>query len=255
MMIDLHCHILPNIDDGPKTIEASLEMARHAAETGIKTIIATPHHKNGSYENPKQTIIQNVQTYNDRLKAEGIDIVVLPGQENRIFGEISEDYDAGMLQTIADTSYILIELPSSHVPRYTGRLLFDLQVKGLKPIIVHPERNSEIISHPDTLYHLVEKGILTQVTASSATGHFGKKIQKFTFELIEAQMAHFIASDAHNVTSRSFKLREAYEVVEKEYGIEARFYFQENAELVVSNQTVYAGQPERIKKKKFLGIF
>ncbi|WP_458411736.1 tyrosine-protein phosphatase [Schinkia sp. CFF1] len=254
-MIDIHCHILPCIDDGPASMEASLEMAKQAAEQGIKTIIATPHHKNGSYENPKHTIIQAVETYNNRLKAEGIDLTILPGQENRIFGEIPEDYEAGTIQTIADTPYILIELPSSHVPRYTERVLFDLQVKGLKPIIVHPERNAEIINHPDSLYHLVEKGIFTQVTASSVTGHFGKKIQKFTFDLIEAQMAHFVASDAHNVTSRSFKLRDAYEELEKVFGMEARFYFQENAELVVGNQTVYAGAPERIKKKKFLGIF
>lgn len=254
-MIDLHCHILPGVDDGPKNIEDSIAMAKKAVSDGIKTIIATPHHKNGAYENPKMQIIDEVEKLNNRLKDEGIDLQVLPGQENRIYGEITEDFDSNIIQTIHDTPYILIELPSSHVPRYTGQLLFELQVKGLKPIIVHPERNSEIISHPDSLYHLVEKGALTQITASSITGHFGKKIQKFSFDLIESRMAHFIASDAHNVTSRTFKLREAYEVLEKDFGIEARYYFQENAELVVANQTIFAGPPDRIKKKKFLGIF
>lgn len=254
-MIDLHFHILPGIDDGAKTIEESIAIATKAAADGIKTIVATPHHKNGSYENPKSKIIQEVESLNARLAEEGIDIKILPGQETRIFGEIVEAFEADELQTVNNSPYLLIELPSNHVPSYTGQILFELQVKALKPIIVHPERNAAIIEHSDTLYHLVKKGSLTQVTASSILGDFGKKIQRFSFDLIEAGMAHLIASDAHNLTSRSCRLREAYDLVENEFGMEARFYFQENAQLVVNNQTIYAGPPERIKKKKFLGLF
>ncbi|WP_102348309.1 tyrosine-protein phosphatase [Bacillus sp. Marseille-P3661] len=254
-MIDLHSHILPGIDDGPKTIEESLELAKHAVSNGIKTMFATPHHKNGSYENAKTKILQEVEYLNKRLLEEEIELTILPGQEVRIYGEIPEAYDEEEILTLNHTPYLFIELPSSHVPKYAGQILFDLQVKGLKPIIVHPERNSQIIEHSDTLYHLVKKGALTQLTASSITGDFGKKIQKFSFNLIQAGMAHFIASDTHNVTTRANKLRDAYEVIEKEFGTETRFYFQENAEIVANNQTIYAGPPERIKRKKFLGIF
>lgn len=254
-MIDLHFHILPGIDDGAKTIEDSVALARKAAEDGITKILATPHHKNGAYENPKQKIIEAVESLNARLAEEKINVVILPGQETRIFGDIVEAIEADEILTLNHSPYLFIELPSNHVPRYTRQILFDLQVKGLKPVIVHPERNAGIIEHSDTLYDLVTNGALTQVTASSILGNFGKKIQRFSFELIEAKMAHFIASDAHNLTSRSCKLREAYELLEREYGIEARYYFQENAELVVNNQTVYAEPPERIRRKKFLGIF
>lgn len=254
-MIDLHFHILPKIDDGAKTIEDSIAIARSAAEDGITAIMATPHHKNGTYENPKEQIIHKVNMLNARLLEEGIKVKILPGQETRIFGEIVEAYEAGEILTLNHTPYLFIELPSNHVPRYTEQILFDLQVKGLKPIIVHPERNAAIMEHPDVLYHFVSKGTLTQVTAASILGNFGKKIQRFSFELIEAGMAHIVASDAHNLTTRSCKLREAYELVEKNYGMQARFYFQENAQLVVDNKTIYAGQPERIKRKKFLGIF
>lgn len=254
-MIDLHFHILPGVDDGAKTIEDSIEIAKKAVENGITSIMATPHHKNGAFENPKQKIIRDVELLNVRLIEEGINVKIFPGQEIRIFGEIVEAYDAGEILTLNQTQYLFIELPSNHVPRYTEQILFDLQVKGLKPIIVHPERNASIIEHPDILYHFVTKGTLTQITAASVLGNFGKKIQKFSLDLIEAGMAHLIASDAHNLTTRACKLREAYEFLEKDFGTEARFYFQENAQLVVANQTVYAGQPVRIKRKKFLGLF
>ncbi|KIO68296.1 Manganese-dependent protein-tyrosine phosphatase [Caldibacillus thermoamylovorans] len=105
------------------------------------------------------------------------------------------------------------------------------------------------------MYHLIEKGALSQVTASSVTGELGKKIQRFTFQLIDANLTHFIATDAHNTTSRPFNLVEAYDVVEKEYGIEFVDMFMENAEHVIDGKMIYRENPERIKRKKILGIF
>jgi protein-tyrosine phosphatase len=141
------------------------------------------------------------------------------------------------------------------VPRYTEQLLFDVQLRGFTPIIVHPERNAEVMENPDKLLNLVKKGSLTQVTAGSLSGHFGKKIQKFSMQLIEANMAHFIASDAHNTTTRSFRIRESISEIDKEFGSQAVYYFQENAELLMQGQAVYKQEPSQIKRKKFLGIF
>ena len=101
---------------------------------------------------------------------------------------------------------MLIEFPSSHLPRYANKLLFDLQVQGIVPIIVHPERNREIMENPDRLYNLVKEGALSQLTGTSVTGKMGKKIQKFSFDLIQTNLTHFIASDAHNTTTRPFDL-------------------------------------------------
>lgn len=254
-MIDIHCHILPGIDDGAKHIGDSIDMARAAVSEGIDTIIATPHHKNSKYDNYKSDIIKRVDELNLQLEKEKVQLKVLPGQETRIYGEMLEDLEKDEILPLNGTQYVFVELPSGHVPRYTEKLLFDLQLKGLIPIIVHPERNQEIIERPEVLYNLVKKGALTQVTASSISGYFGKKIRNFSFQLIEANLAHFIASDAHNIDTRGFKMSETMDLIESRYGIDLVYLLQENAEMLVQDLNVYKETPEAIKKKKFLGIF
>lgn len=255
-MIDIHCHILPGIDDGAKTIEDSIDMAKAAVADGITTIIATPHHQNGRYINEKSSIIERVQAVNEQLTQHNISLTILPGQEPRIYGELIEDYQNGDILTLNNGGkFVMIELPSSQVPRYTEQLLFDVQLQGLTPIIVHPERNAQIMEQPDLLYNLVKKGALTQVTASSLTGLFGKKIQKLSQQLIEANLTHFIASDAHNINGRTFRLTEAYDLIESQYGVDMMYFFTENAQYLVNGQMVDRGEPEKVKRKKFLGLF
>lgn len=254
-MIDLHCHILPGIDDGGRDLSESVKMAKKAVEQGIHTIVATPHHLNNRYENPKQFIIERVKELNKVLLEEKIDLKVLPGQETRIYGEMVEGYEIGEILPIDHTQYILVEFSSTHVPRYTEKLFYDLQTKGLVPVIVHPERNQEIIERPDVLFKLVEKGALTQVTAASVCGDFGKKIKSFSMQLIETNLTHFIASDAHNTDNRTFKMREAFDLVQNKYGNDIVYLFQENAELVIEGSSIYKEAPERIKKKKFFNLF
>lgn len=147
-MIDIHCHILPGIDDGPKTIEESILMAKEAVNQGINTIIATPHHRNNSYVNEKESILRIVREFNEILQNEQIPLEILPGQETRIFGEILEDYKKEEILTLNNSNYLFIEFPTSTVPRYAERLLYDIQLEGLIPIIVHPERNKEILENP-----------------------------------------------------------------------------------------------------------
>lgn len=175
-IIDIHCHILPGIDDGAADFTESLEMAKAAAKEGIKKIIATPHHRNGSYDNYKDEIIHRTKELNDYLQSEQVKVEILPGQETRIYGEMVEDYEKGEILTLAEVStYVFVEFPSGNVPRYTEQLLFDLQMKGVTPVIVHPERNAELIQQPDKLYQFVKNGAATQVTAASVVGYFGKK--------------------------------------------------------------------------------
>ncbi|WP_339171902.1 CpsB/CapC family capsule biosynthesis tyrosine phosphatase [Anoxybacillus sp. FSL W8-1294] len=254
-MIDVHSHILPSVDDGAKTFDDAIEMAKAAVAEGITTIIATPHHRNGTFENDKRSIIEHVYALNEALQMHHIPLSILPGQEVRIHGELMDHYRDGDILSLAETKYVLVELPSDHVPRYTEQLLFDMQLQGLVPIIAHPERNSELIEHPTKLYDLVKKGALTQLTAGSIAGKFGKKIKNFSLQIIEANLAHLIASDAHNTTSRAFHMREAYDVIQKQFGSQAVYVFQENAQLLVAGDTLYKDAPERMKKKKFLGIF
>lgn len=254
-MIDIHCHILHGLDDGAQNLIDSLEMAKAAVNNGIHKVVATPHHKTSRYNNPKSAIVEKVNELNELLQENQVPLEVLLGQEVRIFGDFVEDYKNEQILTVNLQNYVLIEFPSNHVPSYTERLFYDIQMKGLIPVIVHPERNSQIMEQPDKLYNLIEKGALSQVTASSVTGDLGKKIQKFSFRLIDSNLTHFVATDAHNITSRPFNLAEAYSIIEKEFGIDYVDLFIENAEDMTAGKMIYRDDPERIKRKRLLGIF
>jgi protein-tyrosine phosphatase len=254
-VIDLHSHILPGVDDGARTMEDALEMANAAVNEGITAICATPHHRNGRFENERSRIEQEVMLFKDELKKCGIPLEVFHGQEVRLYSELIEDLEKDVLMPINNQNYLLVEFPSSSVPKYAADVLYELRLRDYTPIIVHPERNSDIIEKPELLYDFIKAGSLTQLTANSIVGNFGKKIMNFSHDLLKANMVHVIASDAHNVSSRGFHLVEAYESIQKDFGIDYRYFLQENAALILNGGTVFIEKPSHIKKKKFLGIF
>ena len=256
MMIDMHSHILMNVDDGAQSESDSLEMARQAVKEGITTIVATPHHKLRNYNNPKQTVVTGVAQLNALLQKEQIPLTVLPGQEIRVYGELLEDFEKGKVLTVNDRgTYLLIEFSSSHIPAYAPRLFYELQIAGYIPIIVHPERNTIFLEQPKRLYEFVNHGALTQVTAASIVGCFGKKIQKFSHQLIQANLTHFLASDAHNTTTRSFKMAEAIELIRTHYNDDTVSLLQHNAELLVQGKSILTEIPEKIQKPSFFSFF
>ncbi|WLR41579.1 tyrosine protein phosphatase [Bacillus carboniphilus] len=252
-MIDCHCHILPGVDDGAANMEESIAMAKMASKEGIEVIVATPHHQTRHYHNPKEKVSEWVTRLNGVLQQEGVPIKVVPGQEVRLYGELAKDLDLD-IQTLHNSSYVLVEFPSNHVPRYVTELFFELKLKGITPIIAHPERNAEIIQQPDLLFQLIDKGALAQLTNASIIGDFGRKIQKFSLQLLEHGQAHIVASDAHNLTNRPFYTREALHVIEKKLGQDMVFYFTENAQLLIANKTIDRIRPTPIRKRVF-GIF
>ncbi|MEM1502835.1 CpsB/CapC family capsule biosynthesis tyrosine phosphatase [Domibacillus sp. 8LH] len=251
-MIDIHCHILPGVDDGARDLVQSLEMAEAAQKEGITTIVATPHHQNGSYNNEKGAIEQDVDFLNKQLASAGIDVKIAAGQEVRLYGELLEDYHQNKLLTVNHSTHMLVEFPSSSIPGFAEQLLFDMQLNGITPIIVHPERNAAIAENPDRLYKLIKNGALSQVTAASVNGLFGKKAKTLSSQLIESNLTHFIATDAHNTTSRSFGLAQAYNEIHPDYAA----YFQENAEAIFSGRYIEKEPPQHVaRRRKFLGIF
>lgn len=237
-MIDIHSHILPKMDDGAGDIHESIEMARKAVEQGISNIIATPHYNKGIYENDKEIVVNETAKLNLVLEDLEIPLKVWPGQEIRISDELSDDYDNNEIMGLNGSQYILLELPSNHVPRYTERLIYDLQMKRMTPIIAHPERNLEIIKNPQLLKELIWKGAYSQITAGSITGKFGWRTKRFSKYLVQSGLTHFIASDAHNVGNRGFQLREAHKLIEKNFGQEIVDAFNENAENVLYGMKV-----------------
>lgn len=253
-MIDIHCHILPNIDDGPKAIDSSLEMARNAVDQGISTVIATPH-CNRRYDTDKKIICDKVSYLNSKLVEDNIPLKIIPGQEIAIAGGIIDGLDNEELQTLGDSKYILLELPPGSIPSFTDKLIYNLLSEGYIPVIAHPERNVQITKDPNILYKLVNEGALAQLTAGSITGIFGKKVKKLSEDLIDANLIHFIASDAHAMSNRGFNLEDAYSQIEEIFGEDCVDYFKENAELLVKGEDVSIWMPEKVRKKKFLGIF
>ncbi|MBP1969201.1 protein-tyrosine phosphatase [Virgibacillus natechei] len=252
-MIDIHCHILPGLDDGSKSLPQTLKMAEQAVEEGITHIIATPHHKNGTYINKAEDIQGVVAFVNGKLRHEQIPLTILPGQETRIYGEMVQDLKSGELLPLNATSnYIFIELPDDHVPQYITQLQFEVQIAGYQPIIVHPERNEMIRTNPDLLHQLVSNGALTQVTAASVAGKRGRKLQKFTHQLIGAQLTHFVASDAHDPKKRTYYLKDAYRVMEKQFGAGKVYQLQQNSKAIVDDLSITVDTPSRIKGRKII---
>ncbi|MCK6259028.1 tyrosine protein phosphatase [Fictibacillus sp. KIGAM418] len=254
-MIDVHSHILPQADDGAPDLAASLDMAKSAVQAGITTLFATPHHRNGKYDNSKQAILHKTKQLNEALIHSKIPLTILPGQEIRIYAEFLEDLENNQLLTLNDLGkYILIELPFHTVPSYTNHIVYECMLKDITPIIVHPERNSELMENPHVLYDLVKEGALTQITASSIIGRFGKNVKSFSHKIIRNHWTHFVASDAHNCSTRGFHLGEAYEEIGKKHGTHISYYLRENAQLIVNNHSIYRDEPKPAKKKR-LGIF
>jgi protein-tyrosine phosphatase len=249
-LIDIHSHILWGMDDGAKTVDDSLMMAKAAINSDITQVIATPHHLNNHFVNPKNKVIKKVQEFNRILEEKGFKLEVLAGQEIRIHGELCEDLSKRELLTLTESSnYVLIELPTSSVPHYTRKLLYQLLIDGFSPIIAHPERNLAIQRDPNIMYEFVRDGVLSQVTAGSFMGIFGKKAKAVSFDLLEHNLAHVLASDAHNDAKRGFVLNEAYRKISKDFGESLTSNLKENANSIIRNTSIYSDVPMEIKKK------
>ena len=239
MFVDLHCHILPGIDDGAQTIEDSLFMARSAVSEGISHILCTPHYNNGHYLNKKEDIIPSVAELQQVLDEQDIPLTLFEGQEIRISADLSRRMTRNeiLFADLTDT-YLLIEFPFSTVPDYAYGVLSELCRAGHRPIIVHPERNNVFLEQPKKLEPYIDIGCLTQVTNGSYIGQFGKKIQRVTRQMIKHNHAHMLSSDAHNVSSRGFYTKAAYELLEKEFGKKKREAFEQVTKDIVNGDEV-----------------
>ncbi|WP_459756004.1 tyrosine-protein phosphatase [Pediococcus ethanolidurans] len=254
-MIDLHCHILPGVDDGSPDIETSLKLAEVAVEQGITHMLLTPHHMDGDYLNHKADVIEKTTAFQEALDRNQIRLTVFPGQEVHITGELIQATDRDDI-LFADESnrYLILELPHNEVPEYTEKMLFALQTRGITPILVHPERNQGFMQDPDKLYEFVSQGCLTQLTASSYVGVFGEHVQKFTEQIVDAGLGFVFASDAHNLKGRNFKMTQAFEKLEKNKGKRFVEIYKENAKRIINGDDVILGDIHHIhdkKKKKF----
>lgn len=256
IMVDLHCHLLPGVDDGSKSMGISLRLAREATENGVTHALLTPHHMNGHYVNHKQDVIQRTEEFQEQLRKNDIPLTVFPGQEVRINGHLLDALGKDDI-LFADTAnkYMMLEFPDDDVPHYTSQMIFGLQQRGIIPVIVHPERNTKIMAEPDLLYQLLEKGCLSQITASSYVGTFGKKVESFSQQLIEAGQGYVFASDAHDLPGRKYEVRQAFEKLEREFDQGMVEQYQQNARSIINGENVLMNEIRKIKKKKRFWLF
>ncbi|MDR2977524.1 MAG: tyrosine protein phosphatase [Streptococcaceae bacterium] len=254
-IVDLHCHLLPGLDDGPPGPELTLEMLKKFAAEGVVQINASPH-LDPTFHTSPQAVFEKVNLVNQMCADNQLPIEVLPSQEVHIFGELIEAYQAGYLLTVANrTNYLLLEFDSNDVPLYAENLIYEMRIEGLTPIIVHPERNLDIMRNPEKLIGFVNQGALTQVTASCVTGSFGSKFKENADTLFKMNLVHTIASDAHNVTSRASKMGRAFDVIAEKYGDDLAWQLNQNAVAIVNNQSVEVWEPRELRRRKLFGLF
>jgi protein-tyrosine phosphatase len=240
-MIDIHAHILPSIDDGPETIEESIELCKVAANDGIKTIVATPHSKDGVYETKSVEILKAVDTLNSQLKENRIDVKILPGAEIHISEGLVESIKNGDVLTINNGGkFILFELPFIFIPPGTDKFIFNLKSNGIVPIIAHAERITSFQRKPELVDQLVKIGARVQINAHCLTKRAIPGERKCAERLLKNRLVHFIASDVHSLNGRPPILSKALKNATRIIGEEgARALVYRNPELIINGLDIY----------------
>ncbi|MFD1672044.1 tyrosine-protein phosphatase [Agrilactobacillus yilanensis] len=254
-LIDLHCHLLPGVDDGPKTLAQALTLAKAAVKEGIGYSLLTPHHLNGVYDNPRQKVCLQTQLFQKALQQAQIPLTVFPGQEVHLSGALLTEIQQDKILFADNTGrYLLLELPYDAIPTYTWQMVDTLLAQQIRPVIVHPERNLGIQADPALLYQLVQAGCLSQLTAGSYVGVFGKKTQRLTRRFIEAGLGHCFASDAHQLNGRSFYMRQAFQKLQQ-HAPQCVTDYQQNALHIVNGDPVTIAPFKIVKKYQRFWLF
>lgn len=250
-MIDIHSHILFDVDDGPKTKEQSIAMLKAAAKEGIKHLISTSHSGHPMYDVSAETVLQQVKELQEELDERQIPITLHVGHEVRISENIVEKFKNEQIHTLAGSEYLLLELPSNSVPYYTKELIRECLIAGLTPVIAHPERNRAIADKPSRLERLIREGAVAQLTAGSIAGHFGRKVQKLSLDLVRANLVHTYGSDAHNLKTRPFLFNKGLAYLEKKKELDAVDLLLENNDRILRNERLIVYDPEEVKNRKW----
>jgi len=249
-MIDLHAHILPGLDDGAKSLEEALAMARMALADGVTCLVATPHDTGSIAYDAAQVkaVSAEVQT---AIEGEGLSLRLVVGSELYAVPDLVTRLRAGQRLTLGHSRYTLIEFPFTDLPLYADQLLFELRIAGFRPIIAHPTRNAVFRCDPNRLCQLIEKGALAELTANALTGAFGKRIQETAHVLLEHNLVHFLVSDAHDPEHRPPRLSDAVAKAREIVGCkEARAMVTTRPQAVLADEPLEMGSPRRYRPRR-----
>jgi protein-tyrosine phosphatase len=217
-MVDIHHHLLFGLDDGADSIETSVAMAKLAVAEGITHVVCTPH-ANSHFQFDPQTNAAKIDALRVRLAAEGIALTLGTGCDFHLsFDNVQHAKVEPTRFSINNLGYLLVEVPDYGLPPGLTETFYELQLVGLTPILTHPERNPTLQSDPGRLKDWLRGGVMIQVTADSLTGHKGKHAQRMAHDLLDNRWVHFLATDAHNTTSRPPRMQDAHDLVASKYG-------------------------------------
>lgn len=238
-MIDIHTHLIPNVDDGADSMEETLRLAHAAVEEGVNHVILTPHHNRYWVTNEKDKVLKLTEKVERAIQKADIPLTVSPSQEIRMNEEFLEELFAGnYLSLDGHGKYYLVEFSWSDFPSYARSYLQEMLDANIIPVIAHPERQRPFLDDPNLLRELIEMGCISQVTASSIVGDYTEEIRKAAHDMMAANLIHVIASDAHDTIERPFNLVKALEIIEKDYGVNYKNYLMNNAEKIYTGQDI-----------------
>ena len=243
-MIDIHCHILPDVDDGAKCVQEAIEMAMIAQEEGIKKIIVTPHyHPEFKYLKGKE-LEKVYEEFKKSLKENNIDIEIYMGNEIYFTYNLIENISELDFYNLNNSKYVLIEFPPTNFPSNLCNVVYELKQKGFVPVLAHVERYMKVHDDPEIIYDCIKTGAIIQINSSSIMGKNGKELQRLCNTLIERNMVHLVSSDAHSSGRRRPLLKEAYEYIEKKYSKDlADDLFINNAQRIIDNEDIIVKEP------------
>ena len=236
-MIDIHCHLLPGIDDGPKTMEDSLNLCRIAVDNGITKAVATPHITPGRYDNTLESIAEVFNQFRSKLEQANIDLEVGVAAEVRLDPVILDMVKMDTMPFLGEFDgepVMLLEFPHTHIPPGSGEHIAWLRKEGVLPIIAHPERNKDVMNKLSKIKPFVDAGCLLQVTAGSLAGVFGDIPRKRGIELLKKGWVTILASDAHNLRGRLPDIEQGRVVAEKIVGKEEAWNLVEHRPAQIS---------------------
>lgn len=250
-MIDIHCHVLWGIDDGPKTLDESIQVCNMLKNKGVKSIVATPHYIVGStYQTNSAVVTSMVDQLNKVLKQKVPQLEIKPGMEVFITPDIIDLIKSNEILTLNGSKYILIETSLNSIPIYLEDVFYKLRIEGYIPIFAHPERNRIINTNFKLVEKLISNGVLIQVNHDSLAGRYGKTIKNFAETLLKKGLVHFIATDTHCVNDRFKGTEYLTKTIDELIGKEnAEKLISINPSRVISNLSVENISP--VAKKVF----
>lgn len=250
-MIDIHCHILPNVDDGSESLEESIAMAKIAESEGITKIVNTSHcHFDFKYKKGNELKLE-LEKFNQVLKEENINIEVLLGNELYYTSDLIERFNELDFFSMNNSKYILMEFSPINFPKNIEDVIYEIKIRGYIPIIAHAERYKQVQEDVNIMLDCIKEGALIQVNASSILGKNGENVEDTSKKLLDNNMVHFVATDAHSSNRRRPLIKDSYNYILKNYGKEvSEKLFIENPTAVIENRDISILNPTKYEEKR-----